>query len=294
VGNLEHSEVVCAVAISNNSQHIFTGGKGGVKMWDLNSRNKVADLPCLEDTYIRSCKVLPGDRKILVGGECDSLFLWDVGNGAPRILGELKSETAACYAMAIAPATARQRSPICFACCSNGNINVWDVHNQVLIRSFKGHDEGASCVDVFSDGSKLATGGLDRCVRVWDLAEDSEILQYPFEHKVFALGVSPTSNFLAVGLKSNYVEVFDPKHTQRAYRLVLHENWVLSLKFSSRGRWFTTTGKDKMLMSWRAPYGACLFQKRQSDSILSCDISLDDRYIVTGSEKRATVYELQY
>jgi groucho len=180
----------------------------------------------LEDTYIRSCKVLPGDRKILVGGECDSLFLWDVGNGAPRILGELKSETAACYAMAIAPATARQRSPICFACCSNGNINVWDVHNQVLIRlqmggfflllsrmlslngifskfffyrSFKGHDEGASCVDVFSDGSKLATGGLDRCVRVWDLAEDSEILQYPFEHKVFALGVSPTSNFLAVG-----------------------------------------------------------------------------------------------
>lgn len=37
------------------------------------------------------------------------------------------------------------------------------------------------------------------------------------------------------------------------------------------------------------------FQSKESSSVLSCDISADDRYIVTGSgDKKATVYEVMY
>lgn len=39
----------------------------------------------------------------------------------------------------------------------------------------------------------------------------------------------------------------------------------------------------------------CCFQSKESSSVLSCDISADDRYIVTGSgDKKATVYEVMY
>lgn len=38
----------------------------------------------------------------------------------------------------------------------------------------------------------------------------------------------------------------------------------------------------------------CL-QSKESSSVLSCDISVDDKYIVTGSgDKKATVYEVIY
>ena len=38
----------------------------------------------------------------------------------------------------------------------------------------------------------------------------------------------------------------------------------------------------------------CL-QSKESSSVLSCDISSDDKYIVTGSgDKKATVYEVIY
>lgn len=38
-----------------------------------------------------------------------------------------------------------------------------------------------------------------------------------------------------------------------------------------------------------------LFQSKESSSVLSCDISVDDKYIVTGSgDKKATVYEVIY
>lgn len=38
-----------------------------------------------------------------------------------------------------------------------------------------------------------------------------------------------------------------------------------------------------------------LSQSKESSSVLSCDISVDDKYIVTGSgDKKATVYEVIY
>lgn len=61
------------------------------------------------------------------------------------------------------------------------------------------------------------------------------------------------------------------------------------------GKWFVSTGKDNLLNAWRTPYGASIFQSKESSSVLSCDISADDKYIVTGSgDKKATVYEVIY
>ena len=51
-------------------------------------------------------------------------------------------------------------SQICFSCCSDGNIAVWDLHNQRQVQTFQGHTDGASCIDISSDGTKLWTGKL--------------------------------------------------------------------------------------------------------------------------------------
>lgn len=38
-----------------------------------------------------------------------------------------------------------------------------------------------------------------------------------------------------------------------------------------------------------------VFQSKESSSVLSCDVSSDDKYIVTGSgDKKATLYEVIY
>ena len=47
---------------------------------------------------------------------------------------------------------------LCFSCCSDGNIAVWDLHNQQQVQTFQGHTDGASCIDISSDGTKLWTG----------------------------------------------------------------------------------------------------------------------------------------
>ncbi|XP_076231661.1 TLE family member transcriptional corepressor groucho isoform X5 [Calliopsis andreniformis] len=295
INTLTHGEVVCAVTISNPTKYVYTGGKGCVKVWDIGhegggSIKPVSQLDCLQrNNYIRSVKLLPDCRTLIVGGEARQLIIWDLASPTPRIKAELTSSAPACYALAISP-----DSKVCFSCCSDGNIAVWDLHNEALIRQFQGHTDGASCIDISADGTKLWTGGLDNTVRSWDLREGRQLQQHDLNSQIFSLGYCPTGEWLAVGMENSKVEVLHASKSDK-YCLLVHESCVLSLRFASCGKWFVSTGKDNLLNAWRTPYGASIFQSKESSSVLSCDISADDKYIVTGSgDKKATVYEVIY
>ncbi|TMS03552.1 Methylcrotonoyl-CoA carboxylase beta chain, mitochondrial [Larimichthys crocea] len=229
INTLSHGEVVCAVTISNPTRHVYTGGKGCVKVWDIShpgNKTPVSQLDCLS---------------------------------AP-----------ACYALAISP-----DSKVCFSCCSDGNIAVWDLHNQTLVRQFQGHTDGASCIDISNDGTKLWTGGLDNTVRSWDLREGRQLQQHDFTSQIFSLGYCPTGEWLAVGMENNNVEVLHVTKPDK-YQLHLHESCVLSLRFAHCGKWFVSTGKDNLLNAWRTPYGASIFQV----SVKECkhkNINMEDR-----------------
>ncbi|XP_064430419.1 transducin-like enhancer protein 2 isoform X10 [Mirounga angustirostris] len=241
------------------------------------------------DNYIRSCKLLPDGRSLIVGGEASTLSIWDLAAPTPRIKAELTSSAPACYALAVSP-----DAKVCFSCCSDGNIVVWDLQNQTMVRQFQGHTDGASCIDISDYGTRLWTGGLDNTVRCWDLREGRQLQQHDFSSQIFSLGHCPNQDWLAVGMESSNVEVLHVRKPEK-YQLHLHESCVLALKFASCGRWFVSTGKDNLLNAWRTPYGASIFQSKESSSVLSCDISGNNKYIVTGSgDKKATVYEVVY
>ncbi|KMQ88313.1 protein groucho [Lasius niger] len=261
INTLTHGEVVCAVTISNPTKYVYTGGKGCVKVWDIGqsvgsaSVKPVSQLDCLQrDNYIRSVKLLPDGRTLIVGGEASQLSIWDLASPTPRIKAELTSSAPACYALAISP-----DSKVCFSCCSDGNIAVWDLQNQTLVRQFQGHTDGASCIDISADGSKLWTGGLDNTVRSWDLREGRQLQQHDFTSQIFSLGYCPTGEWLAVGMENSNVEVLHATKSDK-YQLHLHDSCVLSLRFASCGKWFVSTGKDNLLNAWRTPYGASIFQ----------------------------------
>ncbi|XP_021563436.1 transducin-like enhancer protein 2, partial [Carlito syrichta] len=226
--------------------------------------------PQNRDNYIRSCKLLPDGRSLIVGGEASTLSIWDLAAPTPRIKAELTSSAPACYALAVSP-----DAKVCFSCCSDGNIVVWDLQNQTMVRQFQGHTDGASCIDISDYGTRLWTGGLDNTVRCWDLREGRQLQQHDFSSQIFSLGHCPNQDWLAVGMESSSVEILHVRKPEK-YQLHLHESCVLSLKFAS-----------------------CVLppppQSKESSSVLSCDISRNNKYIVTGSgDKKATVYEVVY
>lgn len=54
INTLNHGEVVCAVTISNPTRHVYTGGKGCVKVWDIShpgNKSPVSQLDCLVSVW---------------------------------------------------------------------------------------------------------------------------------------------------------------------------------------------------------------------------------------------------
>ncbi|ESN94821.1 hypothetical protein HELRODRAFT_87650, partial [Helobdella robusta] len=304
LGILPQGEVVCAIALSNPVQNVFTGGKGCVKVWDINSVGKsshIHQLNCLSsDSYIRSVKLLNDGVTLIVGGEANTLTVWDLAAPTPVIKGELTSGAQACYAMAVS-----HDSRLCYSCYSDGNVAIWDVHNNEIVKQFQGHSDGASCIDISPDGTNIWTGGLDNTVKQWDIrgvgggeeragSGDNPLQKYEYMSQVFSLGVSPLGEWIAIGLESAEIRLTNTI-TQDSYQVILHTSCILTLKYSPDGLWFISAGKDNGLFGWKAPYGINLFQNKEQTSILCCDISNDNKYIVTGSgDKKATVYEVIY
>lgn len=309
---LMHGEVVCAVALSNPTRNIYTGGKGFVKIWSLDNSDSnngicsptvihepIAQIPCLsQDNYVRSCKLLPGGKKLIVGGETPPITVWDLGNGGPKQIGHLQELGIACYALAIS-----QDSKICISCFSDGTVGLYDIHNLQLIGSFTGHVDGASCADISSDGNSFFTGGLDYYLKSWNLHSNKKIgetdylTKTKFSSQIFSLGCCPSGDYTAVGMEDSIVEVMNIHKKQDKMQLKMHDTCVLALKFASSGKWFLTTGKDKLINICGSPDINCplLMKFLESGSVLSCDISGDDRFFATGSgEKKATVYEITY
>lgn len=126
------------------------------------------------------------------------MSIWDLASPTPRIKAELTSAAPACYALAISP-----DSKVCFSCCSDGNIAVWDLNNQTLVRQFQGHTDGASCIDISPDGVRLWTGGLDNTVRSWDLREGRQLQQHDFSSQIFSLGYCPTGKLIILFVQFN-------------------------------------------------------------------------------------------
>lgn len=271
---LDHGEVVCAVALSQPGfkNIYYTGGKGLVKVWcpdnsesnnEIGSprvlKNPTAEIPCLPpEAYVRSCKLLPDGSKLIVAGEKPPISMWDLANGGAVKIGDLRELAPACYALAISP-----DSKICITCCSDGTIGLYDVHNLQLISKFQGHEDGASCIDISSDGNTLWTGGLDTTLKSWSLNSgriggDRDCLsKTSFNSQIFSLGCCPTDDYIAVGMENNFVEVVNSVNRNEKMQLKLHDSCVLALKFASSGKWFISTGKDKLLNLCGSPSINC-------------------------------------
>ncbi|XP_051495882.1 transducin-like enhancer protein 1 isoform X2 [Apus apus] len=303
---LTHGEVVCAVTISNSTRHVYTGGKGCVKVWDVGqpgTKTAVAQLDCLNrDNYIRSCKLLPDGRSLIVGGEASTLSIWDLAAPTPRIKAELTSSAPACYALAISP-----DAKVCFSCCSDGNIVVWDLQNQTLV-SFKdtrmvpaaltspmmapscGQEGWTTRCGAGTCGRGVSCSSMTSAPRSspWGTAQQESGWQWAWRAAMWRSCMSPSQTSTSC---TSTRAVSSPSSLPP----VVGTSPACAWAASSPGKWFVSTGKDNLLNAWRTPYGASIFQSKETSSVLSCDVSTDDQFIVTGSgDKKATVYEVIY
>lgn len=85
----------------------------------------------------------------------------------------------ACYAIAIS-----EDNKICYACCADGKIILWDLLSETQVGILEGHLDGVSCVDLAPNNEKIWTGSLDKTVRSWDIRSKNTVDMHTLDCQV--------------------------------------------------------------------------------------------------------------
>lgn len=129
-------------------------------------------------------------------------------------------------------------------------ITVFDVTNKCVRKTLIGHDDYIRCISWSANGHLLASGSVDRTVRIWDLNSETP-LKHILDHGygVTSIAWSPNGDFLASATFDNTVQVWHVDcRVQRSS--ILHGHYANSLAWSPDGRQLVSGGGDGTILLW--------------------------------------------
>jgi WD40 repeat protein len=141
---------------------------------------------------------------------------------------------------------------------ANGVAVLDGVHDKaVLVKELTETDDSILCLALSADGKKLAAGGCDRLVRVWDLSAGvaaAKLEQSIENHADWVMGVafSPDGKQLVTGSRDKTAKVWDMTSKESVLTFTDHQQPVYSVAMLDDGKLGISAGDDGNIRFWQA------------------------------------------
>jgi len=138
------------------------------------------------------------------------------------------------------------------------SLRVWVVESGESL-AFQEHDEAVYAVSFAPDG-RLATGSMDRTIRLWDLRQKTvtQVLQGHRDY-VLSLAFTVDGEWLVSGSKDRSVQVWDARQGVAHMILQGHRNSVLAVATAPRAASASPSGPGGRFASGSGDGRACMW-----------------------------------
>ena len=273
-------EEIASATVSPDGKLLAFGDRmGEIHLWDLGKNKEIGILEGHSNAVITL--VFSGDGKRLASEARDRrIIVWEVSSGK-RLFSHTKDRW---HIMSVALSS----DGAMLASGDFGRIHLWDVQSGKKIREFRESAEGdmgrVYTLAFSRDGVKLASGGVDDRVRIWDVALGKELLQLEGHDKickstslysgcsVYSLAFSPDGRLLSSGSSDKTARLWSVDNGNPIAVSGMHAALVNAVAFSTDGKaiitavlheegsaflWSTTSGKQ--LGQFRRSHGRIFF-----------------------------------
>jgi WD40 repeat protein len=163
-------------------------------------------------------------------------------------------------------------------------IQIYSLSESRLVASLAGHENTVSSVTFSPDGKFLLSSSWDRTVRLWQVADGSQVYRLRLAGEATSAAFSPDGIQFVVGLSDKTAGVFNTNDGSVTNALKGHDGAILSVAYSPDGKWIATGGNDKTAKIWNRADGKLERTLTWHDGpILALQFSPDGKTIATAS-----------